>query len=427
MPLQSEGRQKPEASQQLGKSYVPESSLVESLPLVELLPSDRRLWLDSVFGPESPGRIKEREDAVSSKDSGRDFGDRGQAENRSSLIHDARNMVSAMDLYCDLLQEPGVLTETFRHYAAELRLVGSASRRLLEKLSIQESGQESSEFSSEESRSDLRLNSSNASPFGRFRSLESGPLASLGLPPTTGRDRQGFPLERPIASLAEEIRANLNLVSALAGPGITVGLSVAGAQHPIAMTGDDLTRVLVNLARNSTDAMPHGGHIQIALEERPGHLSLSFTDNGPGIPDAALEAIFSPGYSTHVSLDRAAAPGAWPVQHRGLGLSIVRSIVSAAKGAVWAANRTDLESRLDESRAESRAESRDDSRKDKSDFNDPAFEFPPSSSPKPTGHPQETFGVAEKESAETTSDSKFAVTGAVISLEFPIEESTRIP
>ena len=58
------------------------------------------------------------------------------AENLAALIHDARNMVAAMDLYCDLLKEPGVLSAPFSHYAGELRLVSGASRRLLDKLAV---------------------------------------------------------------------------------------------------------------------------------------------------------------------------------------------------------------------------------------------------------------------------------------------------
>src|SRR4051794_35057858 len=55
-------------------------------------------------------------------------------ESVSELAHDARNMVTALSLYCDLLEEPGVLESAHRHYASELRLVTEASRRLVEKL-----------------------------------------------------------------------------------------------------------------------------------------------------------------------------------------------------------------------------------------------------------------------------------------------------
>ena len=59
---------------------------------------------------------------------------RGDAESLAAVAHDARNLVTALWLYCDLLEEPGVLNPSFHHYAGELRLVAAASRRLVEKL-----------------------------------------------------------------------------------------------------------------------------------------------------------------------------------------------------------------------------------------------------------------------------------------------------
>ncbi len=60
------------------------------------------------------------------------LGSRG--ESLAEVAHDARNMVTALGLYCDLLEEPGVLAVPFAHYGHELRLVAAASRRLVEKL-----------------------------------------------------------------------------------------------------------------------------------------------------------------------------------------------------------------------------------------------------------------------------------------------------
>ena len=59
---------------------------------------------------------------------------RSDGESLAELAHDARNMVTALGLYCDLLEEPGVLATQFAHYGNELRLVAAASRRLVEKL-----------------------------------------------------------------------------------------------------------------------------------------------------------------------------------------------------------------------------------------------------------------------------------------------------
>ena len=59
---------------------------------------------------------------------------RSEGENLAEVAHDARNMVTALGLYCDLLEEPGVLATPYLHYGNELRLVAAASRRLVEKL-----------------------------------------------------------------------------------------------------------------------------------------------------------------------------------------------------------------------------------------------------------------------------------------------------
>ena len=59
---------------------------------------------------------------------------RGESESMADVAHDARNMVTALGIYCDLLEEPGVLNPSYQHYANELRLVATASRRLVEKL-----------------------------------------------------------------------------------------------------------------------------------------------------------------------------------------------------------------------------------------------------------------------------------------------------
>src|ERR1700688_499119 len=60
------------------------------------------------------------------------LGSRG--ESVVELAHDARNMVTALGLYCDLLEEPGVLAAPYTHYGSEVRLVAAARRRVVEKL-----------------------------------------------------------------------------------------------------------------------------------------------------------------------------------------------------------------------------------------------------------------------------------------------------
>ncbi len=153
-----------------------------------------------------------------------------------------------------------------------------------------------------------------------------------------------------IDSLAEELLANRNLLSALAGPKIALTVDAEGGALPVALTSEDLTRVLVNLVKNAAEAMPTGGRIQLSLRERPPQagarmgLLLSVEDSGPGIPLHALERIFEPGFSTHAAAFNDAG---WAAAHRGLGLSITRSIIEAAGGRTQAANRPSGGARLE--------------------------------------------------------------------------------
>jgi signal transduction histidine kinase len=252
---------------------------------------------------------------------------RNEGENVAEVAHDARNMVTALGLYCDLLEEPGVLTAPFIHYGNELRLVAAASRRLVERLVALDAGEVPAPDGSRKP--------------GRWPAMTTN-AASL--------DRLGqsqrwdlMPAE-PIDSLAAELAANRNLLAALAGPSIALTVDAEGSDKPVWLTGEDLTRMLVNMVKNAAEAMPGGGRIALGLHEfhaaaKAGSwLVLTIEDNGPGIPRKALEKIFESGYTSRAH--SAQANGGWSAAHRGLGLAITRSIVEAAGGRIHAANRT---------------------------------------------------------------------------------------
>ena len=50
------------------------------------------------------------------------------------LLHDARNLMGTIGLYCDLLSMPDVLKPEHRHYAEELRMLGTRSGALIQRL-----------------------------------------------------------------------------------------------------------------------------------------------------------------------------------------------------------------------------------------------------------------------------------------------------
>ncbi|HUV69786.1 MAG TPA: ATP-binding protein [Terracidiphilus sp.] len=287
------------------------------------------------------------------------LGSRG--ESVAEVAHDARNMVTALGLYCDLLEETGVLASPFAHYGTELRLVAAASRRLVEKLVALDGGRDKNPVTRQSkgiagwvaersAHGAIELS-------GLDRAVEAGGHRSLvELGPTEGRGREtpgrwDLMPTVPIEDLAAELLANQNLLAALAGPTILLTVDVEGATQPVRLTGEDLTRVMVNMVKNAAEAMPVGGRIHIELHDLPASegtgdaVALTIEDNGPGIPETALEEIFTSGYTSRTQ--GAEARGSWPVVHRGLGLAISRSIVEAAGGRIEASNRAPAGARFE--------------------------------------------------------------------------------
>jgi signal transduction histidine kinase len=265
---------------------------------------------------------------------------RGEGESLAAVAHDARNLVTALWLYCDLLEEPGVLNSTFHHYASELRLVAAASRRLVEKLLAIDVNSDARPRANSEARLETSFDTSLRPEMGLSEAINAA-LKSEPLALDRARQWELTP-GAPIDNLAGELAANRNLLSALAGPSITLDLNTEGGEQSVKMSGEDLTRSLVNLVKNAAEAMPGAGRIAISLHEfhadavAPLWLMLTVEDSGPGIPRDRLEKIFDSGHTS--KLNGALRNGGWPASHRGLGLSITRSIVEAAGGHIHATN-----------------------------------------------------------------------------------------
>ena len=90
-------------------------------------------------------------------------------------------------------------------------------------------------------------------------------------------------------------------------------------------------QVIRNLLSNAAKFSPEGGTISMALSRDGDSFRLSIRDEGPGIPDDELEAVFDKFVQS--SKTKSGAGGT------GLGLSICRQIVDAYNGRIWAENR----------------------------------------------------------------------------------------
>ncbi|WP_019675758.1 HAMP domain-containing histidine kinase [Arsukibacterium perlucidum] len=93
-----------------------------------------------------------------------------------------------------------------------------------------------------------------------------------------------------------------------------------------------LSRALENILRNAIKYSPSDSTIRLSLQQQPQQLVLEICDQGPGLPETELAAVFQPFY--RVSDSRTQQTGG-----TGLGLAIVAKIVHQHNGTVQAFNR----------------------------------------------------------------------------------------
>jgi two-component system sensor histidine kinase VicK len=88
--------------------------------------------------------------------------------------------------------------------------------------------------------------------------------------------------------------------------------------------------VFSNIFSNALRYSPENGQITITLSADSEGVSVSFTDQGPGIPKQDLERIFDRFYKVDRSRNRQEGVGS------GLGLAISREIILAHGGRIRA-------------------------------------------------------------------------------------------
>ena len=100
----------------------------------------------------------------------------------------------------------------------------------------------------------------------------------------------------------------------------------------VTLEGDEerLTQVVTSLLANVRVHTPEGTETSVSVREDAESVAIEVTDDGPGIPEAALDRVFDRFYRADPSRSRTSG-GA------GLGLAIVRAIVEAHGGTVVAA------------------------------------------------------------------------------------------
>jgi len=153
---------------------------------------------------------------------------------------------------------------------------------------------------------------------------------------TFNRQQVVFPRPLDLNALISNIS---DMLARVIGEDITLSFRSRGRLDSIHCDAGQLEQILLNLAVNARDAMPHGGQLTIQTKmtefnendgphhgpSEPGrYVMLSLSDTGCGMDESTKEHLFEPFFTTK-------GPG----KGTGLGLSTVYGIVKQNRGFIW--------------------------------------------------------------------------------------------
>jgi signal transduction histidine kinase len=226
------------------------------------------------------------------------------ANHVDGLAHDLRNVMASLQLCSEVMAQPGVLTPGHEYLADEVRSVVDAAILLLQRV-------------------------------GTLTEGNAGGRAGW----TAREDLQGARVGAVMASVE-------GLLRRVAGSRVRLEVECAPCWGRMAMPAEDVVRILVNLVRNASEAMPKGGRIRVTAQMAGGQsfalsgqamqeaeaVVICVQDDGPGVAKGIAGQIFEPGFTTKVCVDGSA--GKSVKTGRGLGLAIARELVEMAGGSL---------------------------------------------------------------------------------------------
>jgi signal transduction histidine kinase len=108
-----------------------------------------------------------------------------------------------------------------------------------------------------------------------------------------------------------------------------VALVLHDTHADVLCDGDRVLQALTNLVGNAIKFTPPGGSIHLGVARRDEEVEVTVRDEGRGIPEEQLDAVFERFHQVDTEADQAKG-GA------GLGLTITRHIIEAQGGRIWA-------------------------------------------------------------------------------------------
>jgi signal transduction histidine kinase len=110
-----------------------------------------------------------------------------------------------------------------------------------------------------------------------------------------------------------------------------ITLKLEPVSQPFYLHADQIkiTIALSNLVKNAIQYTEAGGTVKIKVEEDSGHIKVTVTDNGIGIPPRELPRIFERFYQVETHLTRRYGG-------MGLGLSVAKAMIELHGGRIWA-------------------------------------------------------------------------------------------
>ena len=143
-----------------------------------------------------------------------------------------------------------------------------------------------------------------------------------------------------VVDVASVVDAMGGMVDRLIGDDVRLEIDASAGLPSVCADPSQLEQIVLNLAINARDAMPHGGRLSIrvrginvetpepgrAMQPPGGYVQLTVTDTGSGIAPELLSQVFEPFFTTK------------GMHGTGLGLSTLYGIVTQSGGFIWVAS-----------------------------------------------------------------------------------------